>query len=312
MRGIEMTSFGFARYALGVCVAVAMLVGCGGDTGDGVVPNNAAPNTYPYHKSFFYTGKAQDFKVPVGVRRLNVIALGAHGAGSPEAYGGRVHAVIPVTPGETLQVYVGGNGSGYTGGFNGGGSGGSGYYGGGGGGGGASDLREGGSILSDRILVSGGGGGAGEPISSYGGAGGKGGDETGGSGSQGEGSGGGGGGTGGTQHAGGHGGYGGSSSDGETPGEAGWLGDGGAGGGGDYGSSSYYLSDGGGGGGGGGYFGGGGGGGGTDYVSSNGPGGGGGGGGGGSSYAERKATDVHMWQGWKQSAHNGLVVISWD
>jgi hypothetical protein len=39
--------------------------------------------------------------------------------------------------------------------------------------------------------------------------------------------------------------------------------------------------------------------------------GGGGGGGGGSSYAERKATNVHFWQGWKSPERNGLVVISW-
>jgi hypothetical protein len=66
--------------------------------------------------------------------------------------------------------------------------------------------------------------------------------------------------------------------------------------------------NGGGGGGGGGYYGGGGGGAGggsSDYGSN------GGGGGGGSSYAESSATNVRFWQGWKKSAHNGLVVFSW-
>src|SRR5580658_8964952 len=116
------------RCALTSCVAVAMLASCGERATDGVMPNDVAPNSFPYHKSFYYTGAAQDFKVPAGVRHLLVIALGAHGAGSPEAYGGRVHAIIPVTPGEELVVYVGGNGSGTTGGFNGGGSGGSSYY----------------------------------------------------------------------------------------------------------------------------------------------------------------------------------------
>jgi hypothetical protein len=66
----------------------------------------------------------------------------------------------------------------------------------------------------------------------------------------------------------------------------------------------------GGGGGGGGYYGGGGGGGGSSFetycIAA------GGGGGGGSSYVEPSATDVHMWQGWKKSAGNGLVVLSWQ
>jgi Na+-translocating ferredoxin:NAD+ oxidoreductase RNF subunit RnfB len=35
------------------------------------------------------------------------------------------------------------------------------------------------------------------------------------------------------------------------------------------------------------------------------------GGGGGSSYVESTATNVHMWQGWKNRARNGLVVLSW-
>jgi hypothetical protein len=98
-------------------VAVAVLAGCGGNTGNGVVPMNATPNSSPYHKTFNYTGGAQNFKVPAGVTRLKVIALGAHGAGPPKAYGGRVHAVIPVTPGETLALYVGGNAYGTSGGY---------------------------------------------------------------------------------------------------------------------------------------------------------------------------------------------------
>jgi hypothetical protein len=31
----------------------------------------------------------------------------------------------------------------------------------------------------------------------------------------------------------------------------------------------------------------------------------------GASCAERKAIDARFWQGWKESSHNGLVVISW-
>ncbi|MGA7200445.1 MAG: glycine-rich protein, partial [Candidatus Cybelea sp.] len=218
---------------------MATLAGCGGPAGNGVVPiGSAVPNTFPYHKTFNYTGAAQDFKVPAGVRNLKVVALGAHGAAAGgEALGGRVSAVIPVTPGEVLAVFVGGNGSGSTGGFNGGGGGGTptscgdycGY-----GGGGASDVRLG-TKLNDRIVVAGGGGGKGGNGDGSGGPGGKGGGKTGGAGGMGTGSRyywpGGAGGSGGSQH---HGGAGGAEGYGSTgngdPGSSGSLGAGGTGG----------------------------------------------------------------------------------
>jgi len=165
-----MISLRFGRYALGVCVAVAVLAACGGQAGNGVVPAAAVPNTFPYHKTFNYTGEAQEFKVPAGVRQLKVIVLGAHGAvgskdGAHVALGGRVSALIPVTPGERLAVYVGGNASGPNGGFNGGGDGGAANYSAYGyGGGGASDVREYPGSLSTRIVVAGGGGGAGGAV----------------------------------------------------------------------------------------------------------------------------------------------------
>ncbi|MFY9739833.1 MAG: hypothetical protein WAK11_12410 [Candidatus Cybelea sp.] len=300
------------RYALGVCVV--MLAGCGGHASNGVVPSGAPNSSLPHHKSLYYTGGAQTFDVPTGVTQISVVARGAKGAGKPIADGGRVHAVIPVTPGETLVVYVGGDASESTGGFNGGGSGGygdsNGY-----GGGGASDVREGGDGLANRILVAGGGGGQGggnyyKPF----GAGGQGGGKTGGAGAKGGfspyGSGNGshysgGGGGGGTQD---NGGAGGSEGTGPTcygvPGDDGSFGQGGAGA-----NGASRECGGSGGGGGGGYYGGGGGGAGAAYYS--GYYGGGGGGGGGSSYAESRAKDVHIWQGWKNRAHNGLVVFSW-
>jgi hypothetical protein len=140
----------FRRYALGVCATTAMLAGCGGQAGNAVVPSGVAPNpSLPYHKTINYTGGAQHFTVPSGVRNLDIVARGAAGAGNPPARGGRVHATIPVTPGEKLWVFVGGAASGQIGGFNGGANGGpygyascpgcSGY-----GGGGASDVRQGG------------------------------------------------------------------------------------------------------------------------------------------------------------------------
>ncbi|MGA8795662.1 MAG: hypothetical protein WB526_01175 [Candidatus Cybelea sp.] len=296
-------------YTLGLSAAVAMLFACGGSQPSiGLVPSTGVPDHLPNHKPFYYTGAAQHLRVPEGVTLITVVARGAKGAGARVAFGGRVHALIPVTPGERLVVYVGGDASGENGGFNGGANGGymsnqfPGY-----GGGGASDVRQGGDQLVDRILVAGGGGGRGgrAPYYSYrGGVGGKGGGYTGGSGGNAPYSGGGGGGGGGTQYSGGSGGSGGYSDD--NPGSDGSLGAGGIGGTGCSGSTCDY--GGGGGGGGGGYYGGGGGG--TGYGKAY-YGNGGGGGGGGSSYVEPSATKWHMWQGWKSRAHNGLVVFSW-
>jgi hypothetical protein len=305
-----------SRYALGVCVAVATLAGCGGQASNGVVPSGAPNSSLPYHKTFNYTGGAQAFKVPAGVTHITVVALGAHGAvGSSDsgsvALGGRVYAVIPVTPEERLVVFVGGNASGQNGGFNGGANGGLNRHGlyDGFGGGGASDVRENGDRRDDRIVVAGGAGGQGGE-DSYG-IGGKGGGSIGGAGASGwrYGSEGGGGGAGGTQDGGGSGG---SGEGGGHPGGDGTLGRGGGGGPGCQGIRHLCFSGvgGAGGGGGGGYYGGGGGGGGAGSAGgSNGY--GGGGGGGGSSYAESSATNVRFWQGWKKSAHNGLVVFGW-
>ena len=79
----------------------------------------------------------QDFVVPVGVCAVTVVALGAAGGdGNSDADlslsvgrpGGTAEATIPVTPGETLHVFVGGHGgdfnagNGGIGGLNGGGN----------------------------------------------------------------------------------------------------------------------------------------------------------------------------------------------
>jgi hypothetical protein len=305
---------GFGRYALCTCVAVAVLSGCGGNASTGATPPvSDAAKKLPFHKTFNYTGAEQTFNVPAGVRKLTVVAVGARGGGEDyesrniQSFGGRVWAIVPVTPGEKLAIFVGGQGSQPSGGFNGGGSGTGkleGY-----GGGGASDVRQGGDTLNDRILVVGGGGGA-APFASpeYGGLGGNGGGSVGGAGTDsasGSGFNGGYGGGGGTQLGGGAGGNGGGiSSSGGDPGSPGSLGVGGSGG---QGGGFVYAGR-GGGGGGGGYYGGGGGGGGGGYY-----GGGGGGGGGGSSYVEPNAYAYRSWQGWKEiHTANGLIVISWQ
>ncbi len=224
-------------------------------------------------QKFDYTGGAQSFVVPTGVTSVVVTAYGAQGGAgySTGGLGGSVTATIAVTPGETLGIYVGGQGSSPNGGFNGGGTGGSNV----GGGGGASDVRQGGSAAANRVIVAGGGGGGGGTAGDGGGGGGA-------TGATGSVTGGAGGGTGGTPSAGGSGGA------GSSGGSAGSIGQGGAG------ESGY------GGGGGGGYYGGGGGG----SLNS----GAVGGGGGGSSFTG-SAANVASVQGVHRG--NGQVVITW-
>jgi len=262
-------------------------------------------DSYPYHRTFGYTGKVQIFNVPSDVTQIKVVARGARGASGGKSHsfggwGGRITATLPVAPNETLYFFIGGRGLRDIGGFNGGGKGGqhslfdwNGF-----GGGGATDVREAGRELTNRILVAGGGGGAGWDFDCRG-NGGDGGNDIGGDGHQGcNGLGGGGG----TQTRGGAGGRGGIGPTGSgRRGKRGQIGKGGRGGG---------NNGGGGGGGGGGYYGGGGGGSGYDYGSGS-DASGGGGGGGGSSYVEPNATGVRLWRGWKAKTQDGLVVISW-
>ncbi len=223
-------------------------------------------------ETFPYTGAEQSFVVPAGVVGIHAILIGGSGGASGEPGGAPVIANgdLPVTPGETLYVEVGGSGqdgsAGGGGGFNGGGPGGSGGSPAAGGGGGASDIRtvsrSAGSSLESRLIVAGGGGGAGGSgeltVGGEGGAAGFEGEDAVGGGLRG---------WPGFEANGGAGGAG----PGAT-GANGQFGSGGAGG------SSCDLLGGGGGGGGGGYYGGGGGGGGCETS-------GGGGGGGGMSFS---------------------------
>ncbi len=263
-------------------------------------------------QTFGATGALQTFVVPAGITSINVDMYGA--AGGPSTYdigglGGRVQATLAVTPGETLNVYVGSVGTKNTasnsiggGGWNGGGGGGLGSPGGGagcGGGGGASDIRRGGTALSDRKLVAGGGGGASLFDNGlHDGPGGAGGGTTGQSGRMvGSGAGSGAGqttnGGGGTPSAGG--------AAGTNQGQSGIVVNATAGASGVGGDGAR---PGGTGGGGGGYYGGGGGG----YSNTNAP-YGAGAGGGGSSYADPAATGVTHTQGVR--AGDGSVTISW-
>jgi hypothetical protein len=307
----------YAFYALSICSVAAFLAGCRANPGIGI-PTTAGSTTRAHSdangKTFFYTGKPQVFEVPANVHSITVVVRGAsgeycHGDHSFSGKGGRVFAVIPVTPHQKLWVYVGGQGNGSSGGFNGGGNGGDppSFGNPSSGGGGASDVRVAPGRRSDRILVAGGGGGDGEPFGNtthaYWGCAGYGGGLVGGDGLGGfnyYGNGGGGGG-GGSQGAGGTGGQGGAPNG--NAGENGRLGIGGTGG-----QAGAYSH--GGGGGGGGYYGGGGGGGGESESSNRF--GGGGGGGGGSAFAEPKATHVRFWSNWKNATGDGLVVFDWQ
>jgi hypothetical protein len=309
--------------AFWIGIAAAMLYGCSAAQLPTGTARSPGQTVLTNSKTFSYTGAEQTFKVPRGVTQLTITADGAGsatGRWSPGGTDGGVTATIPVTSGEKLAIFVGGegnlgnagsNGSGGNGGFNGGAPGGRGTYSGsysdgGTGGAGASDVRQGGDQLTNRVLVAGGaGGGGGGSYYNAGGKAGAGGGKTGGSGGvhplyDPEG----GGGKGGSQSSGGRGGRGGQDFEYHRAprGHRGELGTGG-----DGGVAGRGFSTGGGGGGGGGYYGGGGGG--TGGQWSSGP-GGGGGGGGGSSYVEPGATHVKDIRG-AGSSGDGQIVISW-
>jgi hypothetical protein len=231
--------------------------------------------------TYTYTGGPQYFTVPANTHEVLIEAWGAQGGGNG-GRGGYVRGLLPVTPGEGLQVNVGGQGvTGGGGGWNGGGNRGGGTWTPPSGGGGASDVRQGGP---SRMIVAGGGGGnahseggeGGYPEGTKAGDNGMNSTEQGGEG-----------GYGGTQSAGGWGGYGFCGS--------GWAGFAGQGGNGGY--SSGFA----GGGGGGGYYGGGGGGSGCNW--------GGTGGGGGSSFASVLVTAVVYDTGTRSG--NGMIRIAW-
>jgi fibronectin type 3 domain-containing protein len=110
-------------------------------------PTTLTTNTYSAN------GTVRSFVVPAGVLWLQADAIGAQGGTGATGLGGkggRVQGAIPVTPGETLYLYVGGNGSSNIGGWNGGGNGnGAGT---GGGGGGATDIRRNNLVVTNKIV----------------------------------------------------------------------------------------------------------------------------------------------------------------
>jgi hypothetical protein len=116
--------------------------------------------------TFNYTGSVQTWIVPPCVNTITVTAAGAKGGGTTGGNGALVTGTFSVTQGQTLYIYVGGNGicgSNSGGGWNGGGTGKTANSAANGscGGGGATDLRISGTTLNDRVIVAAGGGGMG-------------------------------------------------------------------------------------------------------------------------------------------------------
>ncbi len=319
--GCRMSSFG-ARGAIGVLSAraVGVLAATVGlwavvlaGSAAAALPPGCTQSGSMVACTYSYTGAAQSFAVPLGVQSIMVDAFGAQGGNGFLAAGGAggeaQDSALAVSPGDVVEVLVGGQGGDYSSGaagLNGGGAGGANDPGSvstgfpGAGGGGASDVRFGACAqtltcgLSARVLVAGGGGGSAELDTDKGGGGGN---PTGVPGADGGASGGGGGG----QSAGGIAGVKNFRCSGGKDGVAGGVVSQDAGGAGGAGVAAGSPSVGGwgGGGGGGGYWGGGGGGGGSCGNSP-------GAGGGGSSYGPLVASFNNATQ-----TGNGQVTIGY-
>jgi hypothetical protein len=156
---------------------VTVAITASGSDSNQTLPSLSAGFTYisSFNQTYAYTGANQTLVVPAGVTSLVVDAYGAQGApsidGTPGVggLGARVQTTIAVTPGETLDVIVGGSGT--SGGFGGGGPISPGVI--AGGGGGLSGIFR----MGTPLVVAAGGGGGG--TGTTGGAGGAGGGETG-------------------------------------------------------------------------------------------------------------------------------------
>lgn len=143
-----------------VTLIVTNVNGCVDTLTQQVVILNCPPSG---SQTFSFTGAPQLFIVPACVTSIQVVCFGAQGGitATNGGLGGQANATVQVTPGETLYVYVGGQGGAPAAGWNGGGAGGNNGSVQGGGGGGGSDVRRAGNTLSDRFIVAGGGGGPG-------------------------------------------------------------------------------------------------------------------------------------------------------
>lgn len=131
-------------------------------------------------ETFNFTGGMQSWTVPICVTSIDVTIAGAQGggvgtAGGNNAFGGQgavVTVTIPVVPGQTFDLTVGGQGGVPNNGWPGGGTGNAGVGGssGSGGGGGYSAIASGGNLVA--LAGAGGGAGGGDPSAAGGGGGG--------------------------------------------------------------------------------------------------------------------------------------------
>jgi hypothetical protein len=146
-----------ASVALDAAPAAAETAGC-------VQQTTSVVCTFVYNGTNGADGSTQQFTVPAGITSITVDAWGAQGGGdgtSAGGLGGHERSTITVTPGQVLDVVVGGRAIGAAGGFNGGGASGINAFDTAYGGGGASDVRPAGGAFADRIVTAGGGGGRG-------------------------------------------------------------------------------------------------------------------------------------------------------
>lgn len=188
-KSLLLLSFGLSAVLTNYSSAQCPLISCTSDTvvdNDpgvcGAVINYTTPVGVDQCASgtmtFDFTGAEQTWTVPAGVTSIDIEAWGAQGGADGTALGGLggyATGTLAVTPGQTLYIYVGGQGvsgpgsgqnCGFAGGYNGGGPTGdiccSNAGGGAGSGGGASDIRVGGNTYNERVIVAAGGGGAGD------------------------------------------------------------------------------------------------------------------------------------------------------
>ena len=159
--GADVTSYKHTSLTIGTTYYYRVTVISGTLESQKSAETSAIP-TFTVDKTFKVTRGLQTFTVPSGVSWLYTTARGAAAGATTNGWGngGIVSGIIPVTPGEVLNLYVGSQPDTINGvatiGYNGGGTSG---YGIAGYGGGATDIRRGGTSLADRIMVAGGGGG---------------------------------------------------------------------------------------------------------------------------------------------------------
>lgn len=124
---------------------------------DAIIPIDGTQNI-----GYGYTGGVQTFTAPyTGTYFLQVYGAQGSSQYATGGLGGYSCGVVTLNQGETIYIYVGGAGSGATGGYNGGNIGASfvDWWQTAGGGGGT-DIRRGGAAVGNRIIVAGGGGGS--------------------------------------------------------------------------------------------------------------------------------------------------------